>query len=169
MLRNLSTSCVPLVALLAEGVGRNSYKDCAEGKSDRSPSSRRAWVEIPPALPGLRAPCVALLAEGVGRNYSIKTRPRRSAVALLAEGVGRNCLMAAGSALNFSSPSSRRAWVEIHQHEPGYPDIQSPSSRRAWVEIPWGGWCSCGVVVALLAEGVDKKGFLAPSGISWAG
>ena len=84
------------VALLAEGVGRNSYKDCAEGKSDRSPSSRRAWVEIGPLWQSSTMPEVALLAEGVGRNYSIKTRPRRSAVALLAEGVGRNYLLPGG-------------------------------------------------------------------------
>ena len=81
-----------VVALLAEGVGRNrvtlsalyafprspssrrawveiELAANAEGKPGRSPSSRRAWVEI--FLAGLecRALFVALLAEGVGRNF----------------------------------------------------------------------------------------------------
>ena len=56
-----------------------------------SPSSRRAWVEIsmPRLSRGSRA--VALLAEGVGRNFF-----------WLGLG-GVRCL----------SPSSRRAWVEM--------------------------------------------------------
>ena len=82
------------------------------------------------------------------------------AVALLAEGVDRN-LMTTGTALHgHLSPSSRRAWIEIHEPEelPGgffvallaegvdrnsYAILQekrrimSPSSRRAWIEIRW--------------------------------
>ena len=57
---------------------------------------------------------VALLAEGVDRNdYDISESARAALVALLAEGVDRNrngktvCLCKA------SSPSSRRAWIEI--------------------------------------------------------
>ena len=37
------------VALLAEGVDRNTYNDRGADSSDRSPSSRRAWIEISPA------------------------------------------------------------------------------------------------------------------------
>ena len=56
------------VALLAEGVDRNHYTDVAASQSDRSPSSRRAWIEILrwTTLPDYQA--VALLAEGVDRN-----------------------------------------------------------------------------------------------------
>ena len=55
-----------------------------------SPSSRRAWIEIPDVLhikPGLR---VALLAEGVDRNKMSALTPVAARVALLAEGVDRN-------------------------------------------------------------------------------
>ena len=58
----------PIVALLAEGVGRNLF----------SASSRSTGR-------------VALLAEGVGRNYAQAVpTDDMDAVALLAEGVGRN-------------------------------------------------------------------------------
>ena len=60
-------------------------------KSNMSPSSRRAWIEILTVRFVLLTVAVALLAEGVDRNFSgiltgIKT---------------------------FLSPSSRRAWIEI--------------------------------------------------------
>ncbi len=57
------------VALLAEGVDRNRHIPGTIPIDNRSPSSRRAWIEIcirmifRPSLP------VALLAEGVDRNY----------------------------------------------------------------------------------------------------
>ena len=82
------------VALLAEGVDRNTYTDPASGEADRvallaegvdrntlsaarasvtavSPSSRRAWIEI--AYGGWRtlSRTVALLAEGVDRNFMV--------------------------------------------------------------------------------------------------
>ena len=59
----------PFVALLAEGVDRNRHIPGTIPIDNRSPSSRRAWIEIcirmifRPSLP------VALLAEGVDRNY----------------------------------------------------------------------------------------------------
>ena len=58
-----------LVALLAEGVGRNYLNEKAAFGVPESPSSRRAWVEIRglKARPGRKE--VALLAEGVGRNF----------------------------------------------------------------------------------------------------
>ena len=56
-----------------------------------SPSSRRAWIEITPAVAEKARRGVALLAEGVDRNafqrQNLKTDFR---VALLAEGVDRN-------------------------------------------------------------------------------
>ena len=57
------------VALLAEGVGRNCFQRYFQPRLQKSPSSRRAWVEMPtPASRSCRASTVALLAEGVGRN-----------------------------------------------------------------------------------------------------
>ena len=58
---------------------------------NRSPSSRRAWVEILTQAAGCYPCRVALLAEGVGRNTQ-----------LLRMAVERK-----------KSPSSRRAWVEM--------------------------------------------------------
>ena len=64
----LTFSAVSVVALLAEGVDRNQIGTVCGAGRYKSPSSRRAWIEIPaPAserLPGF----VALLAEGVDRN-----------------------------------------------------------------------------------------------------
>ena len=63
----------------------------------RSPSSRRAWIEI-------RTCC---------------TPKRRTDVALLAEGVDRNGKKF-GFALDvLTSPSSRRAWIEIPHNPTG--------------------------------------------------
>ena len=57
-----------MVALLAEGVDRNnSFKSIGESVA-KSPSSRRAWIEIFAVYVILCAPSVALLAEGVDRN-----------------------------------------------------------------------------------------------------
>ena len=63
---------------------------CAMSLS-RSPSSRRAWIEISTMCWALTTSPVALLAEGVDRNQNI---------GLIF--VKKN-----------TSPSSRRAWIEI--------------------------------------------------------
>ena len=78
------------VALLAEGVDRNRFVLCISLKEARSPSSRRAWIEM--LSDGLRDPeyCVALLAEGVDRNILDPDCKLPHQVALLAEGVDRN-------------------------------------------------------------------------------
>ena len=56
------------VALLAEGVDRNSFAEVEQVMNLQSPSSRRAWIEIQ-AIPSRSPPIkVALLAEGVDRN-----------------------------------------------------------------------------------------------------
>ena len=87
-----STRSTPAwVALLAEGVDRNSSRKRYSKMMSSSPSSRRAWIEISGILP--------------------RTRPSR--VALLAEGVDRNQLVDVVRALGDESPSSRRAWIEI--------------------------------------------------------
>ena len=60
-----------MVALLAEGVDRNSLLPRSQEEYGWSPSSRRAWVEIRRSvLPAIPLP-VALLAEGVDRNKNL--------------------------------------------------------------------------------------------------
>ena len=59
-----------------------------------SPSSRRAWIEIPDCDVLVYRMKVALLAEGVDRNWLIVLSLKQSVeVALLAEGVDRNDLI----------------------------------------------------------------------------
>ena len=80
-----------LVALLAEGVDRNSLRTCGKPRSS----------------------LVALLAEGVDRNAKVREGLLSSDVALLAEGVDRNYCSVGVPARIALSPSSRRAWIEI--------------------------------------------------------
>ena len=88
----LTLVCRFRVALLAEGVDRNSILV----------SSRRLWMSV------------ALLAEGVDRNSTKKSMHRATRqVALLAEGVDRNHHLRQLSDPFPESPSSRRAWIEI--------------------------------------------------------
>ena len=79
------------VALLAEGVDRNTCPCCDFEAHGRSPSSRRAWIEIGSPCPSHSRRAVALLAEGVDRNYKVSS----------------------GQIDLYKSPSSRRAWIEI--------------------------------------------------------
>ena len=78
------------VALLAEGVDRNL--DAFDGLGDDR---------------------VALLAEGVDRNFLAQCLLEPVDVALLAEGVDRNQFGFLQIGVDFGSPSSRRAWIEI--------------------------------------------------------
>ena len=59
------------VALLAEGVDRNTYYDPRLAALGESPSSRRAWIEMLADCSQLFAALVALLAEGVDRNIVV--------------------------------------------------------------------------------------------------
>ena len=59
------------VALLAEGVDRNKSWSMLLATSTPSPSSRRAWIEIPRSATTARRSSVALLAEGVDRNWQM--------------------------------------------------------------------------------------------------
>ena len=65
----------------------------------RSPSSRRAWIEIQPSPSLNQRGDVALLAEGVDRNCHADTRGTKATVALLAEGVDRNYHLSAAPAV----------------------------------------------------------------------
>ena len=79
------------VALLAEGVDRNLMNGDV-----------------------FAAVQVALLAEGVDRNARSPIPAILPVnVALLAEGVDRNLFPLSIRAMEFWSPSSRRAWIEI--------------------------------------------------------
>ena len=102
-----------LVALLAEGVDRNSYWEEALYQKKTSPSSRRAWIEIAPRWGCFQPRRVALLAEGVDRNWTFSKISGSSTVALLAEGVDRNFTLLYFVDCFAGSPSSRRAWIEI--------------------------------------------------------
>ena len=159
--RNLSgveTTGVSCVALLAEGVDRNCKMLALVVQPVRSPSSRRAWIEISIFRLQQSPSGVALLAEGVDRNQRCNNiHNRAEEVALLAEGVDRNSWGISRTAAALASPSSRRAWIEIGQAVQHRQTAASPSSRRAWIEIFSGVPASGRVVVALLAEGVDRN------------
>ena len=124
------------VALLAEGVDRNLKEMAALNKAHESPSSRRAWIEMPPTHPAALSHRVALLAEGVDRNFTTLGMPVRVTV----------------------SPSSRRAWIEILF-------IQIRKERRCVALLAEGvdrneNWMATAGEqewVALLAEGVDRN------------
>ena len=123
------------VALLAEGVDRNSPSRCRCSRQSGSPSSRRAWIEIDRGMrgnwkfmsPSSRRAWIEILLL-IGKAERIR-------VALLAEGVDRNHPRRDRWYRTAGSPSSRRAWIEITQH----PQVRSSTS------------------VALLAEGVDRN------------
>ena len=59
------------VALLAEGVDRNGLVTVCNVLKIGSPSSRRAWIEIPSPTARTGRSTVALLAEGVDRNKKL--------------------------------------------------------------------------------------------------
>ena len=79
-----------VVALLAEGVDRNAVCVTQTIPASKSPSSRRAWIEIDGGGHLLSVKSVALLAEGVDRNKKASSVAPAPQVALLAEGVDRN-------------------------------------------------------------------------------
>ena len=59
------------VALLAEGVDRNLTMLKKSSGNAKSPSSRRAWIEITSCRATSNLCRVALLAEGVDRNLPL--------------------------------------------------------------------------------------------------
>ena len=126
--------------------------------SRRSPSSRRAWIEIwlsPKPTARVR---VALLAEGVDRNrymWSGMMQGKRSpssrrawieirrilqavpacSVALLAEGVDRNhvfTLVTPRACVALLAEGVDRNFEALGEHTAV---VRSPSSRRAWIEM----------------------------------
>ena len=93
-----------MVALLAEGVDRNPPLSNSVKLSRRSPSSRRAWIEIkktknPPALARSPSSRRAWIEIGTIEEFAFER-----GVALLAEGVDRNRSILAVSAGNTCRP-----------------------------------------------------------------
>ncbi len=102
------------VALLAEGVDRNCSAMSGLYALTRSPSSRRAWIEMGSTRsawdwqrpsPSSRRAWIEIL---VNHKHT-----HSGAVALLAEGVDRNEFILTIQRSEVKSPSSRRAWIEI--------------------------------------------------------
>ena len=124
-----------IVALLAEGVDRNQLDVFLNVRKLRSPSSRRAWIEIPTRRRPPRWPAVALLAEGVDRNYLRKSRSDLEAVALLAEGVDRNVVMMVGFISSYVALLAEGVDRNGSRPKSTLKQPQSPSSRRAWIEM----------------------------------
>ena len=113
---------------------------------------------------------VALLAEGVDRNVTRLVIWPQTWVALLAEGVDRNFREVILLSEKLTSPSSRRAWIEITRKAAvsSHPatvallaegvdrnssksvsilaTLSSPSSRRAWIEIVLRCFACCGYI-----------------------
>ena len=63
------------VALLAEGVDRNCRSGETKRPEKKSPSSRRAWIEMGRLSRTREIWPVALLAEGVDRNWNEDNKP----------------------------------------------------------------------------------------------
>ena len=123
----------------------------------KSPSSRRAWIEISAwSYPGAAFGSPSSRRAWIEIPMRWKRRSRPS-VALLAEGVDRNYPPARSSLSCRGSPSSRRAWIEITLELRRRFTTLSPSSRRAWIEIKYNGSMYKEFMVALLAEGVDRN------------
>ena len=147
------------VALLAEGVGRNTHFRTELINGPVSPSSRRAWVEIDSAR---RHFCAAQKSPSSRRAWVEIKVPVASLISVQSPSSRRAwveiSVWLGSSPKGTTSPSSRRAWVEIllglilpDSH------LESPSSRRAWVEIGCAGRRLPAHAVALLAEGVGRN------------
>ncbi len=132
-----SYCCRARVALHPEGVDRNVADGHKGAVWHRSPSTRRAWIEMllkgiwdgvyqSPSTrrawiemhgmvyEGLYAYRVALHPEGVDRNMSERSPCYKViSVALHPEGVDRNKRRAGRQKEHGPSPSTRRAWIEI--------------------------------------------------------
>ena len=125
------------VALHPEGVDRNRKTAPRMVKSKRSPSTRRAWIEI----------------GSWTRRKQLRTSPstRRAWIEIQRK---HSCFYPTPP-----SPSTRRAWIEISLLSKCGDRIQSPSTRRAWIEIQALLQKSADTHVALHPEGVDRNAF----------
>ena len=104
----------PEVALHPEGVDRNCYCQLIFDDARKSPSTRRAWIEIATRT-GIRHP-----PEG-------SPSTRRAWIEILAQRTSEYMVPL--------SPSTRRAWIEMQPSSDHTHYVTSPSTRRAWIEI----------------------------------
>ena len=123
----------------------------------KSPSSRRAWIEIAKKQQKSVPPLVALLAEGVDRNWLGAACGGGSRVALLAEGVDRNSQICEWAMAQDVALLAEGVDRNTDLGEDVDNAQKSPSSRRAWIEIQGQPKKRYDPPVALLAEGVDRN------------
>ena len=101
---------------------------------------------------------VALHPEGVDRNGFAAASRFSPVVALHPEGVDRNYPTPPPIKGDATSPSTRRAWIEIVCDRREFRPLGwSPSTRRAWIEIKYGIDFKVRRDVALHPEGVDRN------------
>ena len=93
------------------------------------------------------------------RNSELREQANPETVALLAEGVDRNLAWDAHAAHGDTSPSSRRAWIEI-VHQMTESPIQEVALLAEGVDrnVVKARVLEDDNSVALLAEGVDRNG-----------
>ena len=103
----------PAVALRKESVDRNAHTVNLLGKMSRSLSARRAWIEIYFTEVHKMDANVALRKESVDRNSPRAGGGLREYVALRKESVDRNMAASLLLAVQLTSLSARRAWIEI--------------------------------------------------------
>ena len=103
----------PLVALRKEGVDRNNRSIKNIISQSKSPSARRAWIEMHPTVDG-----------GCGRGKSPSARRAWIEIAFDQNDGAQS-----------KSPSARRAWIEMLPKSSASAVTESPSARRAWIEI----------------------------------
>ena len=151
-------STPPKVALHPEGVDRNGSRRNIHQKIIRSPSTRRAWIEMRNDTGVNPYEKVALHPEGVDRNWSagisimiapMSPSTRRAWIEI--------SIFPRRSAKEIRSPSTRRAWIEISSSPGQFAVIVSPSTRRAWIEISNIVFTAIRRCVALHPEGVDRN------------
>ena len=53
------------------------------------------------------------------------------------------------------SPSARKVWIEINEHEAKAALLKSPSARKVWIEINGPEQTAVGRFVTFREEGVD--------------
>ena len=102
-----------IVALCEEGVDRNLGQLGVYAPRPASPSAKRAWIEIRASPTSRSSSYVALCEEGVDRNVTQSGLRPSGCVALCEEGVDRNARLWSKPRLVLSSPSAKRAWIEI--------------------------------------------------------
>ena len=124
-----------------------------------SPSTRRAWIEIPRVNQYTRAFLWSPSTRRAWIEISLQEMVGYTViVALHPEGVDRNQFRPECQIVANRSPSTRRAWIEMDLPVLASAYVsKSPSTRRAWIEITRRSGLRCRCAVALHPEGVDRN------------